>query len=219
MSRHCPCPSCHKNCPPLSHHSSSCCFTPDVSFRKKKIEMKVRDTYCSTGCELTAFRLFKREPSLKSLIDAICRDFYVIQSEKLEFQKILEDKLPTLSKNHTIDGQFLPNFVGSFRYNLNFDLFKKIIDLGFCYDANDKKFIDYIVGKIEKKQEYPTKIPENNHWFKSFLEKDRNLSIKVSNKYMEYLTGITLNLELSEGVNQNNNNNNQDNKKQKTEEQ
>lgn len=62
MSNHCSCPSCHKYGAPASYHKSSCCFTPDVSFRKKNIKSTVRERYCSSECEIKAFRLFKKTP-------------------------------------------------------------------------------------------------------------------------------------------------------------
>lgn len=103
------------------------------------------------------------------MIDAVTIDFQINGNEKSEYFKMIDDILPTLSKNCVVDGQFLPNFIASRRTN-HVDLLKKTIDLGFHYDVNDVRFIKEMTQQIILKSPY-TGQPANNVWIESIFKK------------------------------------------------
>lgn len=227
MNELCECVACQKSGITEKQHGSSCCFKPNVTFRTKKENLEAKATYCSPQCEIKAFRLLKREPSLESMLQ------YHTQWNKsgdlfqdAETKKMIDDKLMDIkSADYTIDGMLLPNFVAR-KLKAYFDFFKQVIDMGFRYDKNDDEFINFIFSKIKKIDYQIERLNDRNEWMEKFLNVNLDLSVKISNMFMKKYTGMIVNIDSFKGFdnnknnNNNNNNNNQDNnnKKQKMEE-
>jgi len=221
MHYECDCPSCEKSGLTTTEHGSSCCFYPRLNLNRKKTIMKAKESYCSPECDIRAFRLFKKEPRLESLL-TMCElwNNYKSPLNDYKLKEILEKKIETLnSPDYTMGGMLLPNFFatkiqGDFYYGL------KLISMGFHYNINDIQFIKKISYQIQtENNNYGGRRPENGR-IQEILNKDVALTLKVVAEYVKQKTDMNLNFgNDNQNNNINQNNNNQDNKKQKLEEQ
>ena len=221
MKQLCRCVGCHKSGMTEKKHGSSCCFTPNVTFKTKNINVQVRPSYCSAECEMEAFRTLKRDPSLESMLKSYATfDFrYEDLLRNAQTKQMINNKLRAIDSNdYTIDGMLLPNFVAA-RMDRSFDFFREVIDLGFHYDKNDLRFFNFIYHHVEKKPMYLTTVSEQNKWIQSFLKDNVDLFIKISVKHMEEYSGIAVDIDSFKGfeTKKDNNKPKNNNKKQKKE--